>query len=94
MKKIMAMAVLLAAFSAPALASGATARDGLKGEGVARHIFMKMDANGDGVVSEDEHEDFAENMFDAADTDHDDRMTIEEFMAYKNKEMAAYKNAR
>lgn len=53
----------------------------------------KMDADKDGAVSEDEHEEFAEKMFEDADTNDDDVLSRDELIACKKKEMDEMKAA-
>jgi Ca2+-binding EF-hand superfamily protein len=47
--------------------------------------FAQMDANNDGAVSSSEHEVYARKMFDAIDTNHDDKVTADELDAAEGK---------
>lgn len=51
-------------------------------------MFKKMDANGDGKISADEHAAGAKAMFEAMDTNHDGKVTAEEMTAAHEKKGA------
>lgn len=63
-----------------------------KAEMKAEHYMMKIDTNKDGMISEDEHEDFGEKMFMEADTNKDVMISKDELKAQKLKEMEEYKD--
>jgi hypothetical protein len=58
-------------------------------DAVLLYFFNRADLNKDGVVSEDEFEYFFEDIFDAADTDHNERLSVAEVMQQKERERAA-----
>lgn len=51
-------------------------------EAVLRLMFILVDADGDGAFSSAELAAVQERIFNAADTDHDDRVTLEELTAF------------
>lgn len=88
--------VLAAAFIAGMVMSAAMVAGQARAQGelfaedaVMLYFFNQADRNKDGVVSEDEFEDFFENMFEAADSDRNERLTVAEMMQQKERERAA-----
>ena len=56
----------------------------------ADHLIKKMDTDGDGKISADEHAAFAEKMFQEADTNHDGYLTRDELIAYHQQKHAQW----
>ncbi|UDF04123.1 hypothetical protein [Asticcacaulis sp. AND118] len=81
-KALAAVCALGLALSAPAFAG-----EGDKTKMVEDHL-KKMDTNGDGMVSMEEHRAAADKMFMEADTNGDKMISKEEMIAYKAKEKA------
>jgi len=86
MKKTVLMAALAAFVAMPAYANDMDDK--------ADYYFNKMDANTDGKISEDEHENFSEAMFKNADTNNDGSLTKDELAAAKKQKKAEMKDAR
>jgi hypothetical protein len=53
----------------------------------AQYYLKQMDKNADNSVSEEEHEDFAKNMFGQADKDGNGKLTLSEIQQQKQQEM-------
>jgi Ca2+-binding EF-hand superfamily protein len=80
MKKIICLlaATYFAAVSVPAMArQGAAPQRG----GAAEQMFGKVDANGDGVITRKEFEDYNNKRFDRLDANHDGKITPQEVQA-------------
>ncbi len=82
----------LAATSVMAEQPGST-DEGPKVRKMVEYNFVKIDTNGDGVVTKDEATAYAAKMFDEADTNHDGKLTQDEMFDQKMREKAAYKAA-
>ena len=52
--------------------------------------FNKMDANGDGMISESEHEAFGERMFEEADSNEDGMISRKEMRAQHERERSRH----
>ncbi|MBU0859907.1 MAG: hypothetical protein KJ667_08210 [Alphaproteobacteria bacterium] len=82
----------LTALAAVALATPAQAQKSVQSYGedaVLMYFFNQADKNKDAVVSEDEFDDFFEVMFNAGDTDNNDRLTLDEAIKQKERERDA-----
>ena len=91
MKKIILAALALSlGAAAPAYANMNHAKDGKAMEDA---WFKKLDTNGDGVITKEEHDDFANKMFLDADTNGDGKITKDEMHAFKMKEHAKMKSS-
>jgi len=75
-----------ALFAAPAFAAEGDAQT------KAQHYLTKMDKNTDSQVSKDEHDKFGDQMFDEADTNDDDKLSLAEMTAKKQAEMDEWKS--
>lgn len=81
MKKAILMAALATVMAAPAMAAADA-----KMEKKADMWFSKIDSNGDGMISKEEHDTFSESMFKEADKDGDGSISKDEMKAQKSKE--------
>ncbi|MFO1242973.1 MAG: EF-hand domain-containing protein [Rickettsiales bacterium] len=88
MKNFVAALTVLAVFTAPAIA---TANDDNM-QAKADYYFKKIDTDGNGTISKQEHEAFGENMFNEADTNKDNQISKAELLAEKQKEKTEMKN--
>ncbi len=87
MKKLLiATAVLAIAATAPVLAADNMSTDA-KATMMTKHFFPKMDTNGDGMVSKEEHDAAGTKMFAEADTNGDGNVSMDEMKAMKKKEI-------
>ncbi len=89
MKKALMMAVAATMFAMPAMANDkdmTPAEKEAKMEKKADMWFDKIDSNGDGKISKEEHDAFGDSMFTKADANSDGNISKEEMMAAKKKE--------
>ncbi|PZQ46215.1 MAG: hypothetical protein DI551_05550 [Micavibrio aeruginosavorus] len=77
MKKLMLMTVMMTAIAAPAAMAEGTHKDG-------GMWFSKVDANGDGLISQAEHEKASAEKFAKMDANKDGNISKEEAMAAKS----------
>ncbi len=87
MKKALIMS--LAAMTLAATPALAEHHEGDKAEMLKMKVdkkFAEADTNGDGKISEDEHENKSEKMFNEADTNNDDYLSRDEVTAAMKKE--------
>jgi Ca2+-binding EF-hand superfamily protein len=84
MKKLLMISVLAMSIAVPA----AMAKDM---EAKADMMFSKIDTNGDGMISKDEHKSFGDKMFTDTDTNSDGNISMDEMKAMKMKEHAEMK---
>jgi len=80
MKKFLMTTALTLAFAAPAMANGGTATTDAK---KADAWFSKIDTDGDGKISKEEHDTFSDNMFTQMDTNGDGFISKDEMKAAK-----------
>lgn len=57
-------------------------------------MFKKIDTNGDGVITKDEHQAFSDKMFSKMDTNGDGSVTKEEGKEAREKMREKFKNFR
>jgi Ca2+-binding EF-hand superfamily protein len=83
MKKILYLlaASALAAVAMPVMAANGAAQSG----DFAERMFNRMDANGDGVITKKEFEDYNSKRFDELDTNHDGKVSHAEMEAAREK---------
>jgi hypothetical protein len=81
MKKIIPLMTVLCMAATPVLAMSDKDMD-MKSD----RYFNKMDTNNDGMVSMQEHDDYAKRMFTEADANRDNKLSRDELHAYKMKE--------
>lgn len=85
--KIAILSLAVVAVSMPALANEMNAEE------KARHFLEKADSNNDNQISKTEHDTFATTMFNEADTDDDNMLSLAEMTAYKQKEKDEMNNS-
>ncbi len=91
MKKALAIAAVAAiALSAPAFAND---DDAAHMEQKADYYMKKIDTNGDGAISADEHKAFAEGMFKSADKDGNGSVSRQELIDAKTAEKKEMEDA-
>lgn len=90
MKKALLMAAMACVASMPAMA--ADKMDPVKSGQMADAWFSKIDTNGDGMISKEEHTAFSDSMFTKADTNGDGNISKDEMRAEKMKEHADMKD--
>lgn len=88
MKNIFTALTVLAVFAAPVAATAN--EDNMQGK--VDYYFKKIDTDGNGSISKQEHEAFGESMFQDADTNKDSMISKAELLAEKQKEKAEMKN--
>lgn len=91
MKKFMFMACAAVMMSTPALADY-DGKHEKKMEKKVQYYFDKLDANGDGVITRSEHNDFATKMFEETDADNSDTLTVAELKDQKKEEWKEMKD--
>ena len=93
-KLVMISAVMTLCATAPAFANMHKGdMDHVDHKAMEDGWFNKIDSNGDGYISKEEHDTFGEKMFRDADTNGDGRISKDEMHAYKMKEMKEMKSS-
>ena len=90
MKKLLMTAVMAGCLALPAWAAE-DAEDMDKVRAMTDRMFTMIDADGNGMVSKGEHEDFAEKMFEEADANDDGDVTKQEMVEHKIAEKAKFR---
>lgn len=92
-KTILLLGACAIGMASPAFAASADAK---KADEMTKYYFYKMDTDHNGYVSRAEHDAFAADMFNKADTNRDGFLTYNEIVAHKQSEWddfdAHYKN--
>lgn len=92
MKRILMLtSAMTMCMALPALAGSQSSGTSMASEGTmdqkAQYFLKQMDKDSNGMVSKDEHDQFSENMFEQADANGDDEISMNELKAAKQKEM-------
>lgn len=85
--------LILAVFLVSAAAQQAQADEGKDMEAKTRYFLRKIDSDGDGFLTREEHRAFAERMFQETDANNDGRLTLQELTAQKNREYEEMKQS-
>ena len=84
MKKVFMMTAAAMVMAVPAMAGDWSEE---KIEEKAQMYMQEIDTNSDGMISQAEHQAFANGMFEDADSNDDGSISSDEFMAFKKEEM-------
>lgn len=95
MKAIFTAVILAtASFNASAIAADEIIVESPKElSGATKYYFQSMDFNKDGMVNEDEYEDFSEMAFKKADSNGDKKISPDEFVKAKFEEQEDLRKA-